>query len=138
MARRIPPYSDRERNLVSQTLVERFGQATPVQTIEAEIQLDLLKEELTPCPALTWQEGICNFVIFKTGDSRFRCQFYYTDSEQFGTGQLEYDNLGDCVIELLQVQAKHEAERVRMLRGINAVDFSKANDGEDYHAPLII
>lgn len=138
MARRIPPFSDRERNLVGQTLRERFGKTIPVQTSEAEIQLDLLKDELTRCPALTWQEGICNFVIFKAGDSRFRCQFYYTDAEQFGTGQLEYDNLGDCAVELLQIQAKHEAERVRMLRGINAVDFSKANDGEDYHAPLIV
>lgn len=138
MARPIPKFSERERNLVSQTLVERFGKAIPLQAIEAEIQLDLLKEDITPCPALTWREGICNFVIFKTGDSRFRCQFYYTDAEQFGTGQLEYDNLGDCAVELLQIQSKHEAERTKMLRGINAVDFSKANDGEDYHAPLII
>jgi hypothetical protein len=138
MARPIPKFSDRERNLVSQTLDERFGKTIPVQAIEAETQLDLLKEELTPCPALTWQVGICNFVIFKTGDSRFRCQFYYTDAEQFGTGRLEYDNLGDCAIELLQVQAKHEAERNKILRGINAVDFSKANDGDDYHAPLIV
>ena len=138
MARPIPQFSDRERKLVSQTLVERFGNAIPLQAIQAEIQLDLLKDELVLCPALAWQEGLCHFVVFKTGDSRFRCQFYYTDTEQFGTGQLEYDNLGDCVVELLQIQTKHEAERTKMLRGINAVDFSKANDGEDYHAPLII
>lgn len=138
MTRPIRDFTDRERNLVSQTLVERYSTAIPVQSIQAEIQLDLLKEELTPCPSLSWQVDLCHFVVFKTGDSRFRCQFYYTDAEQFGTGQLEYDNLGDCVIELLQIQAKHEAERNKMLRGINAVDFSKANDGEDYHAPLII
>lgn len=138
MPRPIPQYTAREKNLVSQTLVERFGQPIPVQAIQAEIQLDMLKEDLTQCPALTWQEGVCHFVVFKTGDSRFRCQFYYTDAEQFGTAQLEYDNLGDCVIDLLQVQGKHEEERKRMLRGLNAVDFSKANDGDDYHAPLIV
>ncbi|MEW6165209.1 MAG: hypothetical protein AB1642_09125 [Pseudomonadota bacterium] len=138
MARPIRDYTARERNLVNQTLAERFGQPVPLQTTQAEIQLDPLKDDLTPCPTLTWQEGVCNFVVFKTGDSRFRCQFYYTDAEQFGTQQTEYDSLGDCVIDLLQVQAKHEEERVRMLRGINAVDFSRANDGEDYHAPLII
>lgn len=138
MTRRIQDFTDRERNLVSQTLVERFGKAIPLQSIQAEIQLDLLKEELTPCPSLAWQDGLCHFVVFKTGDSRFRCQFYYTDAEQFGTGTQEYDVLGDCVIDLLQTQAKHEAERLKLLRGINAVDFSKANDGDDYHAPLII
>lgn len=138
MARPIPQFTDRERKLVSQSLAERFDKPIPVETIQAEIQLNLLQDELTQCPALKWQENLCHFVIFKTGDSRFRCQFYYTDAEQFGTGELEYDNLGDCVISLLQVQAKHETERLRMLRGINAVDFSKANDGEDYHAPLIV
>lgn len=138
MPRPIPQFTAREKNLVSQTLVERFGQPLPVQSIQSEIQLDLLKDELTLVPSLTWQEGVCHFVVFKTGDSRFRCQFYYTDAEQFGTAKTEYDSLGDCVIDLLQVQAKHEEERQRVLRGLNAVDFSRANDGEDYHGPLIV
>lgn len=138
MPRPVADFTPREKNLVSQTLVERYGVAVPVQSIHSEIQLDLLKEDLTRVPALTWQEGVCHFVVFKTGDSRFRCQFYYTDAEQFGTAKIEYDSLGDCVIDLLQVQGKHEEERQRMLRGLNAVDFSKANDGEDYHAPLIV
>ena len=138
MARRIPEFTARERSLVSQTLTERYGLPITVQAIQSEIQLDLLKEDLTLCPSLTWQEGVCNFVVFKTGDSRFRCQFYYTDTEQFGTSKMEYDSLGDCVIDLLQVQDKHEAERKRVLRGLNAVDFSKANDGEDNFAPIIV
>lgn len=138
MPRPIPEFTAREKNLVNQTLVERFGQPLPLQAIQSEIQLDLLKDDLTQCPSLTWQEGVCHFVVFKTGDSRFRCQFYYTDAEQFGTAKVEYDSLGDCVIDLLQVQGKHEDERQRMLRGLNAVDFSKANDGEEYHAPLIV
>lgn len=138
MPRPIRDFTARERNLVSQTLVERFGMPIPLQTIQAEIQLDLLKEDLTLCPSMTWKVDICNFVVFKTGDERFRCQFFYTDAEQFGTAQMEYDNLGDCVIDLLQVQARHEEERARMLRGLNAVDFSKANNGEDDFAPIII
>ncbi len=138
MPRPIPEFTAREKHLVAQTLVERFGHPVPVQSIQSEIQLDMLKDDLTLCPALAWDEGVCKFVVFKTGDSRFRCQFYYTDAEQFGTQQTEYDVLGDCVIDLLQVQAKHEEERQRLLRGLNAVDFSKANDGEEYHAPLIV
>jgi hypothetical protein len=138
MARRIPEFTAREKNLVSQTLAERFGEAIPVQAIRSEIQLDLLEDALTLVPSLTWRHDVCHFVIFKTGDNRFRCQFYYADAEQFGTAKTEYDSLGDCAIDLLQVQAKHEEERQRMLRGLNAVDFSKANDGEEYHAPLIV
>jgi len=138
MPRPIPAFTPREKNLVSQTLVERFGRSVPVQGIQSEIQLDLLREELTTCPALTWEEDVCKFVIFKTGDGRFRCQFYYTDAEQFGTATMEYDNLGDCVIDLLQVQNTHEEERRRKLRALNAVDFSKANDGAEYHEPLIV
>jgi hypothetical protein len=138
MPRPIRDFTTRERNLVGQTLTERFGKEIPLQAIQSEIQLDLLKEELTLCPSLTWQVDVCHFVVFKTGDSRFRCQFYYTDAEQFGTATVEYDTLGDCVIDLLQVQSKHEEERQKVLRGLNAVDFSKANDGEEYHAPLIV
>jgi hypothetical protein len=138
MPRPIPDFSAREKNLISQTLVERFGSAVPLQMIQSDIQLSLLNDELTTVPSLTWQEGLCHFVVFKTADCRFRCQFYYTDAEQFGTAQSEYDVLGDCVIDLLQVQGKHEQERARMLRGINAVDFSKANDGEENFAPIIV
>lgn len=138
MARRIPEFTAREKHLVSQTLVERFGRPIPVETTQSEIQLNLLEEKLTLVPSLTWQVDVCHFVIFKTGDNRFRCQFYYTDAEQFGTAKNEYDSLGDCVVDLLQVQAKHEEERQRQLRAWNAVDFSKANDGEDYHGPLIV
>lgn len=138
MPRPIPAFTAREKHLVGQTLAERFGAPPAVEVTQSEIQLDLLKEELTLVPSLTWKEGVCHFVVFKTGDSRFRCQFYYTDAEQFGTATTEYDNLGDCVIDLLQVQAKHEAERQRKLRAFNAVDFSKANDGEEYHGPLIV
>jgi len=138
MPRPIPAFTAREKRLVDQTLAERFGVPIPVEATQSEIQLDLLKEELTLVPSLTWQADVCHFVVFKTGDSRFRCQFYYTDAEQFGTAQNEYDSLGDCVIDLLQVQARHEEERRRKLRAFNAVDFSKANDGEDYHGPLIV
>lgn len=138
MARPIPKFSDRERQLVSQSIYERYGYTVPLVSAEAELQLNLLEDHLTTCPTLTWDERTAHLVIFKTGDSRFRCQFYYTDVEQFGTGKDEYDNLGDCVITLLQVQSDHEREKQGMRSGMNAVDFSKANDGEDYFAPIIV
>jgi hypothetical protein len=138
MARPIPQFSDRERQLVSQSIYERYGSVVPLETVESELQLNLLKEDLTLCPTLTWVDQGAHFVVFKTGDSRFRSQFYYTDVQQFGTGKDEYDSLGDCVITLLQVQADYELERQGIRSGMNAVDFSKANDGEEYYPPIII
>jgi hypothetical protein len=138
MPRPIRPFTDRERKLVSQTILERFGNAVPLQAAEAELQLDLLKEEFTLCPSLTWKENGANFVIFKTGDERFRCQFYYIETQQFGTGKDEYDNLGDCVVTLLQVQVEQEEQSRSIRAAMNSVDFSKANDGEEYHGPLIV
>ncbi len=138
MTRKIPAFTDREKRLVTQSVKERHGHVVPLETAVAELQLDLLKDDLTPCPSLTWQERGANFVIFKTADSRFRCQFYYHDTEQFGTGKDEYDNLGDCVLTLLQVQADHELMRQGIRSGLNAVDFSKANDGEDSFPPIIV
>ncbi|MDO8958319.1 MAG: hypothetical protein Q7U85_01150 [Rhodocyclaceae bacterium] len=141
MSNSIPDFTLSERRLVSQTLQERYGKPVPVENAEAELLLDPLDSATTTCPSLTWVEHDVNFVIFKTGDknhSRFRCQFYYIEAEQFGTGKEEYDTLGDCVITLLQVQSDHEREHARVRSGMNAVDFSKANDGEDYFAPIIV
>ena len=138
MARPIPKFTERERNLVRQTIKERYDSDVSFQDVDAELQLNLLKEDLTTCPSLTWEDQGAHFVIFKTGDSRFRCQFYYTDVQQYGTGKEEYDSLGDCAVTLLQVQADHELQRQGIRSGMNAVDFTKANDGEDYFAPIII
>ena len=48
----------------------------------------------------------------KVGEKSYRNQFFYTAREQFGTGREEYDEVGDCVITLLRLQADHEAMRV--------------------------
>ena len=138
MSTTIPDFTEREKKLVQQCLKERYGKEVPVETAEAEVMLDQLTQALDTCPSLTWQERDANFVVYKTGDNRFGCQFYYIETEQYGTGKDEYDNLGDCVITLLQVQADHELSRKGVRSGMNAVDFSKANDGEEYFGPIII
>ena len=138
MSTTIPDFTEREKQLIKQCLQERYGQDVPIEVADAELMLDQLTEALDTCPTVIWDQRGAHFVVFKTGDNRFRCQFYYTDVEQFGTGTDEYDNLGDCVVTLLQVQADHELEREGIRTGMNAVDFSKANDGEEYFAPIII
>ena len=138
MTKAIPDYTDRERLLVTQTLAERYGKQVPVENAESELLLDPINSTTTTCPALVWDERGAHFVISKIADSRFRCQFYYNEVQQFGTGKDVYDSLGDCVLTLLQVQSDHERDRQGVRSGMNAVDFSKANDGEDYFPPIII
>jgi hypothetical protein len=138
MPRPIRPFTDRERSLVSQTLLERFGHAVPLQPVDAELQLNLLKEEFALCPSLTWTENSAHFIVFKTGDERFRSLFYFNEALLFGTGKDEFDNLGDCVITLLQVHADHEEQSRKTRNAMNSINFAKANDGEEYHGPLIV
>lgn len=52
-----------------------------------------------------------HFVVSKLGKMRYYAQFYYKDSEQFGTGIREFDNLFECVTTSLRVQADHELSK---------------------------
>ncbi len=38
-----------------------------------------------------------------------RCQFFYRRRQMYGTGIPEYDDLAECVVSLLQVQADRHA-----------------------------
>ncbi len=138
MTNPIPDFSDSEHRLVSQTLLERYGKQVPVQSADAELQLDPLSDDFSTCPTLYWEERGANFVVFKVADKRFRAQFYYSEAEQFGVGKDEFDELGDCVITLLQVQSDHERQMRGVRSGMTAVDFEQANDGEDPFAPIIL
>ena len=64
------------------------------------------------CPAIFFQAEDCGFIIIKTAEKRFRAKFFYAeDLEQRGTGVEEYDELGDCVVALLQTQADYQSVR---------------------------
>ena len=107
----VPDINDSEFWIVDSTLRERYGRQIDIQLADSEIRLSLSDRETTSCPALYWQANNCNFVIFKTGDNRYRCQFFYKPYKQMGTGIPEYDNLTECVVSLLQVQTDHMAEQ---------------------------
>lgn len=131
----IADFTDAETGLVSQTLKERYGQPIPLDRAEAEIQLIAESPELTPCPIICWEARGANFVVFKLGDNRYRAQFYYSDVEQFGVGKEIFDNLGDCVITLLQVQSDHERARAGIKSGMNAYTIGNP---DDYDGPLVV
>ncbi len=77
--------------------------------VEARLYPD--DRSLTDCPSVLWTMDDCSFVVMKTGESNFRCQFFYTPAEQYGTGIEEYTDLDQCMTTLLQIHADHESSR---------------------------
>jgi hypothetical protein len=132
MAQKPANFTDSEIKLVNQSLLERYGHAVAVEVAESEVQLDAEGEALTDCPTLYWQERGAHFVVIKLTESRYTAQFFYSETTQFGTGKPSYDNLGDCVITLLQVQSDHERQMQGVRSGMTATDF------DDYDGPLVI
>lgn len=132
----IPDFTDSEFQRVSQILLERYKRLVPLQAAEVELLLDPANKEPQPCPALYWSELGAEFVVAKTGEQRFRCQFFYSENEIFGTGREVYDDLGDCVLTLLRLQADHHGTRAAALPP--AAEKQPPTSDEDYHGPVII
>jgi len=132
----IPDFTDSEFQLVTQILLERYGRLVPLQSADVELQLDPASVTLTTCPSLYWNELGAEFIVSKLADQRFRCQFFYSADEQFGTGRDFYDNLGDCVTNVLQLQADHHGTRSAALT--ETLGNKAPTQDEDYHGPVII
>jgi hypothetical protein len=130
---RIPDFSDAERQRVTSLLEQRYGRTVGMELADSELQLES-EAPLTSCPTLYWAERGAHFVVCKVGGDRYRCQFFYSDAEQFGTGRKEYNDLGDCVLALLRIQADHERARAKAFPGATADDLDK----EDTTGPSII
>jgi len=107
----IPDFTPEETKVVNDTLQERYGKPVETHVVDVELRLTPNDSQVTDCPAMYWESGDCHFVLAKTGDSLFYSQFFYGNREQFGTGRLHYDDILDCLVTTLRVQADHELER---------------------------
>lgn len=110
----IPDFSDTERWTIQATVDERWGEGvTELHLADVEIRLTPEDASLTSCPAVFWISGECNFVVIKTGEQRYRCNFFYSADleQQLGTGINEFDDIATCVVTLLQTQADYESVR---------------------------
>jgi hypothetical protein len=108
----IPDITETEKWIMQTTLRERYGRDVEMQLADADIRLHPADRELSNCPVIFWQsDDGCSFVIFKTGDRNYRCQFFYKPYKQMGTGTPEYDDLAECAVALLQAQADFAAEQ---------------------------
>jgi hypothetical protein len=105
----IEDFTSSEMWIIRTTLTERYGEEIEVQLADTELRLNPYSTELVTCPAAFWSRDGCNFIVFRTGDQHYRCQFYYRVHEMYGTGIEEYDDLSECVVTLLQVQADYVA-----------------------------
>jgi hypothetical protein len=105
----IADFSESEMWIVQTTLAERYKEVVDVRLADSELRLNPYSSELTPCPVAYWEKDGCHFVVLKTGDHNYRSQFYYRVHQMFGTGIEEYDDLSECMVTLLQVQADHAA-----------------------------
>src|SRR5512135_1919625 len=101
----IPDFTEPEKKHVAALLFERYGKIVPIQLADSELQLGGDPAQLTLCPTLYWNERGAHFIVCKVAANRYRCQFFYSEAEHFGTGRDEYEDLDACVVTLLQVQA---------------------------------
>ena len=131
----LPDFSDAERELASALLLKRYGHSVTLLAADSELQLDPASQNLTSCPTLYWNERGAHFVVCRTGDSRFRCQFFYSETEQYGTGRETYDDLEHCITTLLQVQSDHERRLQHLSSGATLID---SLDPEDYQGPVVV
>jgi hypothetical protein len=134
MTQTIPDFTDAEHKLVSGILFAHYGKLVPMQLADSELQLDELSNELILCPTIYWAERGAQFVVCKVTAERFRCQFFYSETEQYGTSHDQYDSLRNCVLTLLQVQSDHERQRANIPSGAT---LAKDNN-VDYSGPVVI
>ena len=114
----IADFNSAERWVIESALKERYGHIVQIELADSELKLDPGAPVITVCPTVFWSERGCNFLIFKTGEDRYRSQFFYSDEEHYGTGRDEYDELAECVGLLLKLQADHEKQRQGVQTGM--------------------
>lgn len=134
----VSDFTEGERELVADLLQQRYSKRVLPELADSELKLDPASDDMTLCPTLYWTERGANFVLCKVAPGRYRCQFFYADADQYGTGHDDYTDLQRCVLTLLRVQADQEAQSAGISSGATAVDLAAGPGDDDYHPPLVI
>ena len=134
MSTPVNDFTETERKLVMNVLLQRYGRLVALQPADSELQLDPARDELTVCPTLYWSEQGAQFVVCKTGEGVYRSLFFYSDAEQFGTGRDEFRDLDECVMTLLQVQSDHAREWAGLFSGTTAKNLGD----DEYQGPALL
>lgn len=134
----VTDFTEEERALVAELLQQRYSKQVLPELADSELKLDPVSDEMTTCPTLYWSERGAHFVVCKVAAQRYRCQFFYADADQYGTGHTDYTDLRRCVLTLLRVQVDHESQSSGISSGATAVDLAVGPEEDDYHGPLVI
>jgi len=116
-------YSEADLVQVRDLLRTRYREDTEIHLADSEVRLDPDPQTVQECPTLYWLARQCHHVIMKTAEEEYRCQFFYEPGDQYGTGIAVYDNLLECVTDLLKVQSDHEREREGARSGVTGADL---------------
>ena len=110
MTAKDPDFSKDELALIKATLFERFGREIALELADTELRLNPASSAMTLCPTVYWKVYDCHFLISKIDKAHFYNQFHYRAYQQYGTQKKRYDDLFDCVVSLLKVQADYDQE----------------------------
>jgi hypothetical protein len=112
--RQIPDFTENELWVVRSTVKERYGKEIKLQLADTEVMLGSGIEGMIWCPALFWSAKGANFTIVKIAPKRYRAYFYFHPEHQLGTGIDSYDEIGECIVSVLQVEADHlRAQKIK-------------------------
>ncbi len=134
----IPDFTETELWVVQTTLKERYGKDIPIELAEAEVMLGG-EAGLAWCPTLWWFAKGASFAIIKLGEKRYRPIFSYHPETQIGTGTDTYDEVGDAIVDVLQVEADHMRKQKQKLEELQAKVGNKPSspdDSDDSLTPL--
>jgi hypothetical protein len=120
----ISDFTDADRWVAETALKERYGKIIGTEPADNEIKLDPASPHVTVCPTLYWEHNGVEFVIFKIGAELYRSQFFYSALEQFGTGR-DFDELAECEVTTLKLQADHEKDRAGATSGKTGSDLNR-------------
>ncbi|VFN05839.1 MAG: hypothetical protein BECKG1743D_GA0114223_111571 [Candidatus Kentron sp. G] len=104
----VPDFTGTEIWKIQSAVNERYRKEIHLELADTECRLDPDTIALTVCPTVFWREHEANFVVIKTAQDRYRCQFFGRNLDMYGTGRTEYDDVTECTVNLLQSQADHE------------------------------
>ena len=114
MSQNIPDFTDNGLWVVRSTLKERYGKEVEPQYADTEVMLGSGVEGMTWCPTLFWSARGANFAAVKTGPRRNKAYFYFHPEHQLGTGIDSYDEIGECVVSVLQVETDYiRAQKIK-------------------------
>ena len=99
---------DSDEMAIIQTVVDtRYRCPIPLNLADVEVQLEPSNPARQNCAAVHWLENDANFIVIKTGNERYRGQFFYSPSEIFPAERDEYKQPAECIHSLLKIEANH-------------------------------